>query len=102
MATESKETTDKFSDLEGHELLVPPGALRPSKRLRLTAALEPIIDGEADASELSVAGDLMTLLEDGGYVTDLDAWTALYEKVKIEGMMSLIIAYSGEAIGAQG
>lgn len=103
MATASKDKLAKFSELEGHDLLIPPYALRPSKRLRLTAALEPVInnDGVIDDGLMSVASDMMELLEDGGYVTDLDAWTDLYEKVRMEGMMELVIAYAGEAVGAQ-
>ena len=40
MADKKADKLPEFSTLDGHEILVPPHALRPSARMRLTSVLE--------------------------------------------------------------
>lgn len=102
MAEKKTEKLPEFSTLKGHELLIPPHALRPSKRMRLTSVLEPIMgDDSSSASLLVVLADVMEALEDGGFVTDIDAWARLYEESDLEDIVNLVMAYAGEATGAK-
>ena len=102
MADKKDEKLPEFSTLEGHEILVPPHALRPSARMRLTAALEPLMDGGAKTVNLmSIMADVMEVLEGGRYIRDEEAWDRFYDDAGIENVVNLVMAYSGEAAGAK-
>ena len=102
---EKKKTVEKlpeFSTLPGRELLIAPHELRPSKRMRLTSVLEPLMDDGAETANLMVVfADIMQALEDGGYITDLDAWDRFYDEAGFEALVNLVMAYAGEAAGAK-
>ena len=102
MATKKADKLPPFSSLPGHELLAPPHSLRPSKRMRLTSVLEPFMSDNADdVNLLAVLADVMEALEDGGFIEDLDAWDKFYDDSDMEGIVSLVMAYAGEAAGAK-
>lgn len=102
MATKKADKLPEFSSIEGHDLFVPPHALRPSKRMRLTSVLEPFMGDNADSVNLLlVLADVMGALEDGGFIKDLDAWDAFYDKADLEDVINLVMAYAGEAAGAK-
>nr|DAO55339.1 MAG TPA: hypothetical protein [Caudoviricetes sp.] len=102
MATKKADKLPAFSTLKGHELLVAPHALRPSKRMRLTSVLEPFMgDNTDDVNLLAVLADVMEALEDGGFIKDLDAWDKFYDDSDMEDIISLVMAYAGEAAGAK-
>ena len=103
MATKKADKLPEFASLDGHELLVSPHALRPSKRMRLTSVLEPFMgDDTGDVNLLAVLADVMETLEDGGFVKDLDAWDKFYGDSDMEDIINLVMAYAGEAAGAKG
>ena len=102
MATKKADKLPEFSSIEGHDLFVPPHALRPSKRMRLTSVLEPFMGDNADSVNLlAVLADVMGALEDGGFNNDLDAWGKFYDDSNMEDIINLVMAYAGEAAGAK-
>lgn len=102
MATKKADKLPPFSSLPGHELLAPPHSLRPSKRMRLTAVLEPFMgDNTDDVNLLAVLADVMEALEEGGFITDLGAWDKFYDESDLENIVNLVMAYAGEAAGAK-
>lgn len=102
MATKKVDKLPEFSTLKGHELFVSPHALRPSKRMRLTSSLEPIMgEGTESVNLLAVLADVMEALEAGGFIVDLDAWDQFYEESDLEDVVNLVMAYAGEAAGAK-
>ena len=102
MATKKADKLPEFSSLKGHELFVSPHALRPSKRIRLTSSLEPIMgEGAESVNLLAVLADVMEVLEAGGFITDLEAWDKFYEESDLEDVVILVMAYAGEAAGAK-
>ena len=103
MATKKADKLPEFTSLDGHELLVSPHALRPSKRMRLTSVLEPFMGDDTESVNLlAVLADVMEALEEGGFIKDLDAWDAFYNKADLEAVINLVMAYAGEAAGAKG
>ncbi|WMC01271.1 hypothetical protein [Caudovirus D_HF2_7] len=103
MATKKADKLPEFTSLDGHELLVSPHAIRPSKRMRLTAVLAPLMDEDPDSVNLlEVLADVMEALEDGGFIKDLEAWDEFYDKSDLEAIVNLVMAYAGEAAGAKG
>lgn len=102
MASTRKDLPE-FSELDGHELFKPVGALRPSQRLRLTAKVLPMVDNSDDLSDESVdaLAGLTEFLEERGYITDLDGWSKFFNENGLEGAITLATAYAGEAIGAK-
>ena len=102
MAAKKADKLPPFSSLPGRELLAPPHSLRPSKRMRLTSVLEPFMgDNTDDVNLLAVLADVMEALEAGGFITDLEAWDKFYDDSDMEGIVSLVMAYAGEAAGAK-
>lgn len=102
MAGKKAEKLPEFSTLDGHEILMPPHALRPSMRMRLTSALEPLMgDGAESANLMVVLADIMEVLEGGGYIRDEEAWSRFYDEAGLENVVNLVMAYSGEAAGAK-
>lgn len=102
MADKKADKLPEFSTLDGHEILVPPHALRPSARMRLTSALEPLMgDGAESANLMVVLADIMEVLEGGGYIRDDEAWSRFYDDAGLENVVNLVMAYSGEAAGAK-
>lgn len=102
MAEKNAEKLPQLSEAEGNDLLLPPHALRPSKRMRLMAAVEPVINGEAGGSDMiAIMAGVMEALEDGDVVKDMDAWTEFFENAGLEKVVDLILAYVGEASGAK-
>lgn len=102
MATKKVDKLPEFSSIEGHDLFVPPHTLRPSKRMRLTSVLEPIMgEGAESVNLLAVLADVMEALEAGGFIVDLDAWDRFYEESDLEDVVNLVMAYAGEAAGAK-
>lgn len=102
MADKKADKLPEFSTLDGHEILVPPHALRPSARMRLTSALEPLMgDGAESANLMVVLADIMEVLEGGGYIRDDEAWSSFYDDAGLENVVNLVMAYSGEAAGAK-
>lgn len=103
MTSAPKSEMPEFSELEGHELFKPVGALRPSQRLRLTAKVLPMVDGSDDLSDenIDALAGLAEFLEEHGYVIDLDGWTKFFNEKGLEGAITLATAYAGEAIGAK-
>ena len=103
MATKKADKLPEFTSLDGHELLVSPHAIRPSKRMRLTAVLAPLMDeGPDSVNLLEVLADVMEALEGGGFIKDLEAWDEFYDKSDLEAIVNLVMAYAGEAAGAKG
>ena len=102
MADKKADKLPEFSTLDGHEILVPPHALRPSARMRLTSVLEPLMgDGAESTNLISLMADVMEVLEGGGYIRDDEAWDRFYEDAGLEDVVNLVMAYSGEAAGAK-
>lgn len=102
MADKKADKLPEFSTLDGHEILVPPHALRPSARMRLTSVLEPLMGDGADSTNLiSLMADVMEVLEGGGYIRDDEAWDRFYDDAGLEDVVNLVMAYSGEAAGAK-
>jgi hypothetical protein len=102
MAEKKAEKLPPLSEVEGNDLLLPPHALRPSKRMRLMAAVEPVINGEAgDGDMIIIMAGVMEALEDGGVVKDMDAWIEFFENAGLEKVVNLVLAYVGEASGAK-
>lgn len=102
MADKKADKLPEFSTLDGHEILVPPHALRPSARMRLTSALEPLMgDGAESTNLISLMADVMEVLEGGGYIRDDEAWDRFYDDAGLEDVVNLVMAYSGEAAGAK-
>lgn len=102
MADKKADKLPEFSTLDGHEILVPPHALRPSARMRLTSVLEPLMgDGAESANLISLMADVMEVLEGGGYIRDDEAWDRFYDDAGLEDVVNLVMAYSGEAAGAK-
>ena len=102
MADKKVEKLPEFSTLAGHEILVPPHALRPSMRMRLTSVLEPLMsDGAESTNLISLMADVMEVLEGGGYIRDDEAWNRFYDEAGLEDVVNLVMAYSGEAAGAK-
>lgn len=102
MADKKADKLPEFSTLDGHEILVPPHALRPSARMRLTSVLEPLMGDGADSTNLiSLMADVMEVLEGGGYIRDDEAWDRFYDEAGLEDVVNLVMAYSGEAAGAK-
>lgn len=102
MADKKTDKLPEFSTLDGHEILVPPHALRPSARMRLTSVLEPLMgDGAASTNLISLMADVMEVLEGGGYIRDDEAWDRFYDDAGLEDVVNLVMAYSGEAAGAK-
>ena len=102
MADKKADKLPEFSTLDGHEILVPPHALRPSARMRLTSVLEPLMgDGSESTNLISLMADVMEVLEGGGYIRDDEAWDRFYDDAGLEDVVNLVMAYSGEAAGAK-
>lgn len=102
MADKKADKLPEFSTLDGHEILVPPHALRPSARMRLTSVLEPLMgDGAESTNLISLMADVMEVLEGGGYIRDDEAWDRFYDDAGLEDVVNLVMAYSGEAAGAK-
>lgn len=102
MADKKADKLPEFSTLDGHEILVPPHALRPSARMRLASALEPLMgDGAESTNLISLMADVMEVLEGGGYIRDDEAWDRFYDDAGLEDVVNLVMAYSGEAAGAK-
>lgn len=102
MADKKADKLPEFSTLDGHEILVPPHALRPSARMRLTSVLEPLMgDGTESTNLISLMADVMEVLEGGGYIRDDEAWDRFYDDAGLEDVVNLVMAYSGEAAGAK-
>lgn len=102
MADKKADKLPEFSTLDGHEILVPPHALRPSARMRLTSVLEPLMgDGAESTNLISLMADVMEVLEGGGYIRDDEAWGRFYDDAGLEDVVNLVMAYSGEAAGAK-
>ena len=102
MATKKADKLPEFTSLDGHELLVSPHALRPSKRMRLTSVLEPFMGDDTESVNLlAVLADVMEALEEGGFIKDLDAWGKFYDDSNMEDIINLVMAYAGEAAGAK-
>jgi hypothetical protein len=102
VADKKDDKLPEFSTLDGHEILVPPHALRPSARMRLTSVLEPLMgDGAESTNLISLMADVMEVLEGGGYIRDDEAWDRFYDDAGLEDVVNLVMAYSGEAAGAK-
>lgn len=102
MADKKADKLPEFSTLDGHEILVPPHALRPSARMRLTSVLEPLMgDGAESTNLISLMADVMEVIEGGGYIRDDEAWDRFYDDAGLEDVVNLVMAYSGEAAGAK-
>lgn len=102
MADKKADKLPEFSTLDGHEILVPPHALRPSARMRLTSVLEPLMgDGTESTNLISLMADVMEVIEGGGYIRDDEAWDRFYDDAGLEDVVNLVMAYSGEAAGAK-
>ena len=102
MADKKADKLPEFSTLDGHEILVPPHALRPSARMRLTSVLEPLMgDGAESTNLIRLMADVMEVLEGGGYIRDDEAWDRFYDDAGLEDVVNLVMAYSGEAAGAK-
>lgn len=70
--------------------------------MRLTSVLEPFMGDNTDGVNLlAVLADVMEALEGGGFIKDLGAWDKFYDDSDMEGIVSLVMAYAGEAAGAK-
>ena len=91
-----------FYSLEGHEVLRDPATLLPSDATRFTALLARANTEEADTASsefLDAFTDLMELLE-RRYVADKDAYAALYRRKGYSHMITLVMAFLGEAVAS--
>lgn len=102
MAEKKAEKLPPLDEVEGHDLLLPPHALRPSKRLRLMSAVEPVINGNVGEDDMiTIMANIMETLEDSGVVKDMDAWGKFFDEAGLEDVVNLVLAYVGEASGAK-
>lgn len=102
MAEKKPEKLPPLEEVEGNDLLLPPHALRPSKRMRLMSAVEPVINGKVGEDDMiTIMADIMETLEDSGVVKDMDAWSDFFDKAGLEDVVNLVLAYVGEASGAK-
>lgn len=102
MAEKKPEKLPPLEEVEGHDLLLPPHALRPSKRMRLVAAVEPVINGQAGESDMiTIMAGIMEAMEDGGIVKDMGAWSDFFDEAALEDVVNLVLAYVGEVGGAK-
>ena len=102
MAEKKPEKLPPLEEVEGHDLLLPPHALRPSKRMRLMSAVEPVINSKVGEDDMiTIMADIMETLEDSGVVKDMDAWSDFFDKAGLEDVVNLVLAYVGEASGAK-
>lgn len=102
MAEKKPQKLPPLEEVEGHDLLLPPHALRPSKRMRLMAAVEPVINGQAGESDMiTIMAGIMEAMEDSGVVKDMGAWSRFYDEAGLEDVINLVLAYVGEAGGAK-
>lgn len=102
MAEKKPEKLPPLEEVEGHDLLLPPHALRPSKRMRLMSAVEPVINGKVGEDDMiTIMADIMETLEDSGVVKDMDAWSDFFDRAGFEDIVNLVLAYVGEASGAK-
>lgn len=102
MAEKKPQKLPPLEEVEGHDLLLPPHALRPSKRMRLVAAVEPVINGQAGQGDMiAVMAGIMEAMEDSGVVKDMGAWSDFFDEAGLEDVINLVLAYVGEAGGAK-
>lgn len=92
-----------FSEMEGSEMFKPISSLRASQRLRLAAKVMPLAETGDDftADDIAYFADLMDYLEDGDFITDLEAWGKFFDEKGLQGAMKLAMTYAGEAIGVR-
>lgn len=91
-----------FYSLEGHEVLRDPATLLPSDATRFTALLARANTEGADTASpefLDAFTDLVELLE-RRYVADKDAYAALYRSKGYSHMITLVMAFLGEAVAS--
>ncbi len=102
MATKTK-NRPQFEGIPGSELLKPVHDLKASQRMRVAAKLMAAFKGgdEFDFDDFDVVVDYMEFLEDNGFVLDIEAWNRFFDENGMDGMITLIAAYAGEAIGAK-
>lgn len=102
MAEKKPQKLPPLEEVEGHDLLLPPHALRPSKRMRLVAAVEPVINGQAGQGDMiAIMAGIMEAMEDSGAVKDMGAWSDFFDEAGLEDVINLVLAYVGEAGGAK-
>ncbi|MBF1307889.1 MAG: hypothetical protein HXN00_00375 [Porphyromonadaceae bacterium] len=102
MVEKKPEKLPPLEEVEGHNLLLPPHALRPSKRMRLVSAVEPVINGKVGEDDMiTIMADIMETLEDSGVVKDMAAWSDFFDNAGLEDVVNLVLAYVGEASGAK-
>lgn len=99
----SKKTVQAFEDIPGHELLKPLTGLKASQRMRLGVKLMKMV---GDAENFSIddfegVADFMAYLEDNDFIVDPEGWIDFFDEAGMEGVVALITAYAGEAIGAK-
>lgn len=102
MAEKKLEKLPPLDEVEGHDLLLPPHALRPSKRIRIMSAVEPVINGDVGEDDMiTIMANIMETLEDSGVVKDMSAWSSFFDEAGLEDVVNLVLAYVGEASGAK-
>lgn len=102
MAEKKPQKLPPLEEVEGHDLLLHPSALRPSKRMRLMSAVEPVINGKVGEDDMiTIMADIMETMEDSGIVKDMNAWSDFFDKAGLEDVVNLVLAYVGEASGAK-
>lgn len=81
-----------FTQVEGHELLVPPNELTLEQGIDLIGALE---EGEGNLSIRQIK-TLLTTIRDGGYVRDEEGFKAFAHGGNLGAALKLIVAYVEE------
>ena len=101
MATAKKNDAPKvaeedFTSLEGHDLLRDPSAIRPSEALRLSTIIAAAQDDDG-SMDVGKFADVVAYIEDT-YVINVDDWQALYRRLGLAHMTSLVASWVGEML----
>lgn len=96
--TPARELDDvEWQDRPGHELLVDPGDLMPSQLLELISLVDDDLATEQNISSFLPAVQYI----EKNLLTDEAAWRAFTREHGLAGMVELVAAYLGEAVGGE-
>lgn len=85
-----------FEDIDGHECLVDPRALRPSEAVKVAGLLK-IQEGEEFSFDQ--VGPLVEIVEER-YLADEGAYQEIFRSRGLTGVIELVVAWVGELVGA--
>lgn len=90
-----KEKEVPFSQVRGHQLLVPLDQLPVEKAFELMSAFDGI-DMESDSVNVKDLLPLVTIIREGGFVADQEGFAKFAVATNFESTIKLITAYIGE------